>query len=190
MGKQFGGKSDVRPGENSSSLSFRKAELEDAPSIVSLVNSAYRGESSKRGWTTEADLLGGQRTDTDEIARLIRADHSMILLCQMGSEIVASAHMEKTEGGAYLGMVAVRPGLQGGGIGKQLMAAAETIARNDWNAGKISMAVITLRHELIAFYQRHGYARTGQIKAFPTSRNFGIPKVEGLRLEMLEKVLR
>jgi len=168
-------------------VSFRPARRQDILRIVSLVNSAYRGESGKQGWTTEADLLDGQRTDEEEISRLLEAQDSMILLAECGGALVASAHLEKHEEGAYLGMLAVAPSLQGRGIGKRLMAAAEDKAAREWGAGKILMTVITLRHELIAFYGRCGYARTGRVRPFPTSEKFGIQKVPGLQLEYLEK---
>ncbi len=170
-------------------LRFRRAERHEVPAIVALVNSAYRGESGKQGWTTEADLLDGQRTDIQEVSRLIEMEDSLILLGELGQEIVASVHLEKHEEGVYLGMLAVRPRLQGLGIGKQMMAEAEDKAAREWGAEKMLMAVIHLRHELIAFYQRRGYARTGRVKPFPTSEKFGIQKVPGLLLEYLEKPL-
>ena len=170
-------------------LSFRTAESSDTPTIVELVNSAYRGDSGKQGWTTEADLLDGQRTDAAEITRLLNADDSMILLCQQQAEIIASVHLEKHEEGAYLGMLSVNPAVQNQGIGKRLMAEAERIAKAQWAAEKMLMMVITLRHDIIAFYQRYGYVRTGRTEPFPTGENYGIQKVPGLVLEYLEKPL-
>jgi len=174
---------------NLDSLFFRPAQSQDIPRVVSLVNSAYRGESGQQGWTTEADLLDGQRTDTEEIARLLEAPDSLILLGEIGGALVASAHLEKHPEGAYLGMLAVSPGLQGQGVGKRLMAAAEARAAREWGALKMLMTVIHLRHELIAFYGRRGYVKTGRVRPFPTSEKFGIQKVPGLLLEYLEKPL-
>jgi ribosomal protein S18 acetylase RimI-like enzyme len=158
--------------------------------IADLVNSAYRGESSKLGWTNEADIFDGQRTDAEELSKLIDADDSLILLCLRGSDIVGSVHLEKAEGGAYLGLLAISPSLQGAGIGKQLMEKAELAACKAWGCRKIFMTVITLRHELIAFYERRGYRRTGKVEALPTNSRDGIPKVAGLQMEWLEKQLR
>ncbi len=172
-----------------SHLSFRTAESSDIPTIVQLVNSAYRGESGKAGWTTEADLLDGQRTDATEITRLLNADDSMILLCQKNGDIIASVHLEKHEEGAYLGMLSVNPAVQNQGIGKRLMAEAERIAKAQWAAEKMVMMVITLRNDIISFYQRYGYVRTGRTEPFPTAENYGIQKVQGLVLEYLEKPL-
>jgi len=172
-----------------SSLSFRPAQPQDVEAIVTLVNSAYRGDSSRQGWTTEADILDGQRTDAEEIHSLITADNSLLLLGWQGDELVSSVHLEKTEQGAYLGMLTIKPGLQGQGLGKQVMREAEEFARQHWGAQTMRMTVITLRHELIAFYERRGYRRTGELIPFPTSPRFGLPKVESLQLEALEKRL-
>src|SRR5438876_243583 len=94
-------------------LSFRQARREEARLIANLVNSAYRGDSSRLGWTTEADLLDGQRTDEAEVRGLIEAEGSMILLCLQGAEVIGSVHLQKMDTAAYLGMLVVRPGLQG-----------------------------------------------------------------------------
>lgn len=170
-------------------LCFRLAQCQDIDRIVALVNSAYRGESGKRGWTTEADLLDGQRTDLEEISRLLDTQDSMILLAETNGQLVASAHLEKHNEGAYLGMLSVRPGLQGRGIGRRMMAVSEERACSEWKAEKMLMTVITLREELIAFYGRCGYRRTGRVRPFPTSEKFGKQKVPGLLLEYLEKPL-
>jgi ribosomal protein S18 acetylase RimI-like enzyme len=168
-------------------LAFRRAILSDAEAIVALVNSAYRGESSTAGWTTEASLLGGQRTDTAEITALITTPDALVLLCLDGAEIVGSVHLEKAAHSAYIGMFTVKPTLQGRGIGKSFLSFAEETAAQVWGIQTLTMTVLTLRHELIAFYERRGYRRTGKIKPFPTDPKFGIPKVAGLQLEVLEK---
>ncbi|MBK9161162.1 MAG: GNAT family N-acetyltransferase [Nitrosomonadales bacterium] len=170
---------------------FRRAAPADAADIVALVNSAYRGDSSRAGWTTEADLLGGQRTDTDEIARLIAQDGSAMLLYMRGDGIVGSVHVAREDAAtAYMGMLVVRPVLQGKGLGGLLMAEAERFVRDEWGAARVRMQVIMLRHELIAWYGRRGYRRIGERKPFPYGDpRFGLPKVEGLVFEVLEKGL-
>lgn len=172
-------------------LSFRRAAAADVGAVVALVNSAYRGESSRAGWTTEADLLDGQRTDAEEISRLIGMDGSVILLCLLDGEIIGSAHLDRVDAAvAYLGMLVIRPTLQGRGLGSRLMGAAEDFARAEWGAARMEMQVIVLRHELIAYYRRRGYRRTGEIRPFPASDpKFGLPKVGGLMFEVLEKPL-
>ena len=159
----------------------------DAGEIASLVNSAYRGESGKRGWTTEADHLGGQRTDTGEVSRLIDSSGSLFLLCIEAGSLVGSIHLEQCGEDARLGMLAVRPDRQGGGIGRRLLNEAERAAVKAFGAGKIRMAVLTFRTELIAYYERRGYSRIGHFEDFPADPKFGIPKVAGLRFEWLEK---
>ncbi len=169
--------------------SIFKAEKQDAGQIAALVNSAYRGESSKQGWTTEADLLAGLRTDTEEILRLISSDDSMFLLCKAEAELIGSVHLQKQAEQVCLGMLAVNPSLQGRGIGKHLLLAAEQAAQQIWAVNKSVMTVISCRTELLAFYQRRGYRRTGVSKEFPVNPELWITKVAGLRLEILEKVL-
>lgn len=170
-------------------LTFRPARSEEARQIAQLVNSSYRGESSRRGWTTEADLLDGQRTDEQEILELIQAEGSLILLCLQGAEVIGSVNLQKVEDAAYLGMLVIRPDLQARGIGRQFIQAAEALAYKEWGVSKMVMSVITLRAELLAFYERRGYRRTGQIKPFPTEARAGIPLVDGLQFEILEKEL-
>lgn len=172
-----------------SKLNYRSATVVDIPLVVSLVNAAYRGEISKMGWTTEAEILGGQRTDADEIARLIAAEDSLILLCVSAGEAIGTAHLKKLEAGAYLGMFTIKPGLQGRGIGSLFLQAAEQEAHKRWRADALTMSVITVRRELIAYYERRGYRRTGKVEPFPRDPRFGIPKVEGLEFEYLEKAL-
>lgn len=175
--------------ESTHQITFRKAIVEEAELIARLVNSAYRGDSSKAGWTTEADLLDGQRTDPSEIQSLIQDANSMILLCLQGDEVIGSVLLQKKAEAAYLGMFVVKPTLQGNGIGKQFISAAERIARQEWGVSKMTMSVITIRPELLAFYQRRGYRRTGEVFPFPDDPAAGIPLVPGLQFEMLEKDL-
>lgn len=168
-------------------ISFRRAHKDDIPDIVTLVNAAYRGDSSRLGWTTEAELLDGQRTDHGEISALIDGRDSMILVGIKNRVVVASLYLQRVPGGAKLGMLAVQPTLQRAGIGRRFLSMAEEVARAEWGAGKIKMAVISLRQELITYYERRGYRRTGITCDFPSGENFGIPKVSGLVLETLEK---
>ena len=172
-------------------VTFRRAVPADVDAIVALVNSAYRGETSRAGWTTEAEILGGQRTDAREISQLIAVDGSAILLCLRGGEIIGSVHVERMDAvTAYMGMLVIRPVLQGRGLGRCLMDEAERFVRVNWGAQRMQMQVITLRNELIAYYERRGYLRTGETKPFPaTDPRFGLPKVAGLMFEVVEKSL-
>ena len=172
-------------------MTYRTASADDVQAIVALVQSAYRGEASRAGWTTEADLLDGQRTDVDEVAALIGASASRILLCEQGGVLLASAHLEKHAATCHFGMFAVRPDRQGSGLGQAMLAEAERIARDEWGCCEMQMTVITLRTELIAWYERRGYRRTGVFRPFPYGdARFGLPKRDDLRMELLRKPLR
>lgn len=170
-------------------LTFRLAKTADAPQIVALVNSAYRGESSRAGWTTEAELLDGVRTHDDEIMSLIDTPRSLILIGLVGEEIIASMHLQLVSDAAFLGMFAVRPTGQAVGVGKAMMAEAETVVKREWAAKKILMDVISVRAELIAFYERRGYVRTGKLNDFPVSKDLWTPKAKDLTLARMEKNL-
>jgi ribosomal protein S18 acetylase RimI-like enzyme len=174
---------------NSSDSYFRKAVAADAQAIVELVNSGYRGDASRAGWTTEADYLVGKRTDLDEIRRLIADADTIMLLCLRKDEIIGSVQLQRTVGAAYLGMFVVRPDLQGLGIGKQFLFEAEATVVREWGTQKIQMTVITLRQELIAYYERRGYRRTGVFKPFPIEDTRSSLLVPDLRFEVLEKNL-
>jgi ribosomal protein S18 acetylase RimI-like enzyme len=170
-------------------LRYRNATPADVPAVVALVNSAYRGDSSRLGWTTEADLLDGQRTDAEEISELISRPNSLILLALLDQQLLGSVHLARQADGAYLGMFTVRPGWQGQGIGKVFLATAERTVRERFAADCLRMTVIDRRSELIAFYERRGYRRTGRFNPFPDDVRYGIPRVTGLRMELLEKAL-
>jgi len=171
-------------------LAFRDAVPADAPAIVGLVESAYRGDASRAGWTTEADLLDGQRVDAAGVEEIVAKPDSRVLLGESGGALLVCAQIEKQGKAGYFGMFSVRPALQGGGIGKRMLAEAERIARDEWKCMKMQMTVISVRDDLIAWYERRGYRRSGVFKPFPYGdARFGIPKRDDLRFEILEKPL-
>ncbi len=175
---------------NASHLVYRAATQDDVAAIVALVESAYRGDASREGWTTEADMLGGQRIDPEGVLDEIAADSSRILLAYQSGELLACCHIKKLGDAGYFGMFSVKPSLQGGGVGKLVLAEAERQARADWNCQRMEMTVIDIRDELIAFYERRGYRRTGVRKPFPYGdARYGEPKRDDLRFEVLEKAL-
>ena len=172
----------------SAPLAFRPATLADVPAIVALVESAYRGDSGRRGWTTESDLLDGQRTDPAGVAALLDQADSRLLLAEREGALLASCHIERQGDSGYFGMFAVDPTRQGGGLGKRVLAEAERNAREEWPCGTMHMTVIVQRAELIAFYERRGYRRTGEFQPFPYGdERFGIPRRGDLRFEVLRK---
>ena len=169
-------------------LRFRDATEADLEALLALVTSAYRGDASRVGWTTDADLLDGERIDRDVLLADMRQPRSRVLLAERGDELLACAHVAELGGGGYFGMFAVRPERQGGGLGKSVLAEAERVVREEWNLPVIRMTVIDVRDELIAWYQRRGYHRTGIVKPFPYGdARFGIPRRDDLRFEVLEK---
>ncbi|MFA5684592.1 MAG: GNAT family N-acetyltransferase [Lysobacteraceae bacterium] len=174
----------------SSPLQFRRATEADIAALVELVTSAYRGDASRQGWTTEADLLGGQRIAPEVLRDNLSAPRSCIALVERDGELLGCAHVCDQDGVGYFGMFAVRPTLQNAGIGRALLAEAERIAAGEWGLPMMRMQVIDLREELIAWYVRRGYRRTGAKAPFPaTDPRFGLPRRDDLRFEILEKPL-
>lgn len=163
-----------------------KATPADAPEINKLVNSAYRGDSSRQGWTTEADLLDGTRIDEAAICELIKKPDTVVLMYREANELLGCVELRQQDGKLYLGMLSVKPDTQGKGIGKKLMQAAEEYGQQQ-GVGTIFMTVISVRKELIDWYVRHGYQLTGERKPFvvPDAR-WGIPK-QHLEFVVLEK---
>ncbi|WP_295905493.1 GNAT family N-acetyltransferase [uncultured Bdellovibrio sp.] len=170
-------------------IEFTQADDSHVEDLVELVNSAYRGDSSKEGWTTEADLLDGQRADEDGIREIINKDDSVILIAEDDDtgDLLGCVHLEKQGAKCYLGMLTVDPTLQSQGIGKMLLAESEALAQF-WDCTTIFMTVISVRTELIAWYEKHGFRNTGEKKPFPYGdERFGIPKVKNLEFTVLEK---
>jgi len=171
-------------------LSFRPATASDIDAVIALVESAYRGDASRVGWTTEADFLDGRRTGRDDIEAILARAQSQLVLAEQDGKLLACAHVAVEDGAGYFGMFSVNPSLQGGGIGKAVLAEAERIAGEQWRCPSMRMTVIDIRDELIAFYERRGYRRTGIKQPFPYGdARFGLPKRDDLRFEVLEKPL-
>ncbi|GHA00747.1 GNAT family N-acetyltransferase [Streptomyces echinoruber] len=171
-------------------LTFRDATDADVDALVTLIESAYRGESSRRGWTTEADILDGQRTDPQGVLEVIKAPGSRLLTAERDGRLVACCQLEHRGDHAYFGMFAVSPTEQGAGLGKAVLAEAERQARESWGAAEMHMTVISVRDDLIAWYERRGYRRTGRTTPFPYGdERFGIPRRPDLRFELLVKEL-
>ena len=169
---------------------FRAATATDVPALVELVTSAYRGEASRAGWTTEADLLDGNRIVPEVLLADIARPRSRIRLAASDDRLHGCAHVAEDDGAGYFGMFAVRPTLQRAGLGRAILAESERIAVQEWRLPLMRMTVIDLRVELIEWYERRGYRRTGETRPFPaTDPRFGLPRRNDLRFAVLEKAL-
>jgi GNAT superfamily N-acetyltransferase len=174
-------------------MPFRTATPEDIPEVIALVNSAYRGESSRRGWTTEADYIDGQRIDEAMLRQDLAAQPAARLLLSReaaGGPLLGCVWLEPAEPGVtYLGMLTVRPDLQAGGVGRRLLEAAEAVARAA-GAARVRITVVQVRDALIAWYRRRGYAETGETRPFPYGDpRFGEPLRDDLYFIVMEKGL-
>lgn len=169
-------------------LTISKVTATDIDELVQLVNSAYRGDSSRQGWTTEAELLEGVRTDPITLlAQINQPGHTILKAVNEAQEIIACVGLEEKSNKLYLGMLTVNPTIQANGIGKKMLQAADDFALAR-NLHCIEMTVISVRSELIAYYERRGYQRTGEKRDFPTDPKFGIKK-QDLEFIVLEKKL-
>ncbi|MGE5519149.1 MAG: GNAT family N-acetyltransferase [Candidatus Dadabacteria bacterium] len=148
----------------------------DVPQLVNLVNSAYRGERSRKGWTSEADLLDGIRTDIEAMEEMLQLKNAVILkYVDESQKIAGCVYLQKEREKLYLGMLTVNPTIQGKGIGKKLLQSSENYAKEN-DCSSIIMTVISVREELIRWYESKGYYNTGEKKPFPDDPRFGIPK--------------
>lgn len=170
---------------------FRAATSADIPALRRLIESAYRGEGAKAGWTHEADLLGGARTSDAELSGIVGDADQVMLITEEADEAVGCVRlMRQADGSAYLGMLTVSPLRQAEGLGRQLLAAAEAEAARRFASPRMEMTVISTRSELIAWYERRGYALTGERRPFPLeAQDFGdLPKLD-LEFLVLDKPL-
>jgi ribosomal protein S18 acetylase RimI-like enzyme len=174
-------------------MHFSVARESDLEAIAALVNSAFRGDSSRSGWTTEADMVGGQRTDADTLRADLATRPGSVLLTmrdEPDGALLGSVWLEpKRPDTWYLGMFTIRPDMQSRQLGRTLLKEAEAFATAR-GARRMRMTVITAREELIAWYERRGYARTGERLPFPYSDDrFGLPLRDDLEFAALEKEL-
>ena len=169
----------------------------DLAATVSLVNSAYRGMTARAAWTNEADLLDGQRTDVQSLADELSApDPSTILLLRErpDAQILACVMLQRYRDRdealmCHLAMLTVSPGEQARGLGRHMLDVSEDWAR-DAGCRALRITVISLRAELVAWYERRGFRRTGETQPFPYGdARFGIPRRDDLAFLVMEKAL-
>lgn len=174
-------------GWNPRLIRFRRATRADVENIVSLADAAYRGEDLG-GWTTEAHLIGGQRTDAEAVAGILAAPGTTVILAELAGDLAACIQLTKQGDRAVLGMIAVRPELQGRGIGAAIIREAKRICRDKFGSKDIRMQVLHMRHDIIAWYERLGYKPNGERVPFPYGdERAGIPKYNDLEFVVLMK---
>lgn len=173
-----------------SALATRSAGIADVPVIVALVESAYRGASSRAGWTTEADLIDGRRTDAAMVCSALVAHSQVVLLAGPRERPLACCSLTYRDGRVWLGMFAVDPERQGQGIGDRLLSEAERYAASRWDVPEVFLTVIAQRPELIAWYERRGYASTDETEPFPYGdERYGRPRRDDLVLQVMRHLL-
>ena len=166
------------------SISLIKATIENAEEICNLINTAYRGE---KGWTKETNIVSGKRTNIEDVKSLLKNENSHLMMAIENTRIIACICVDRNENQAYIGSLAVEPTFQNSGIGKKVLNLAEEYAINKLGSKELVMVVISQRSELISFYERRGYKRTGEIEDYPVHLNVGTPVLEGLTIEYLKK---
>lgn len=172
------------------SIDFRPAVTEDSERVCNLVNSVYRGEEAKKGWTTEADLLGGIRIDVNTVNKIIDTSDNVILLALIENKIVGCVHLEKRKNNkCYLGMLSVDVNYQNKKIGRALMDESEDYAKNVFGCDGMEMRVFERRTELVDYYLRRGYSLTEKKEPFIVNFHFGDPKVSDLDFIVMVKKL-
>ncbi|HEX2823809.1 MAG TPA: GNAT family N-acetyltransferase [Streptosporangiaceae bacterium] len=169
---------------------FRFAAPADAKSLVRLIRSAYRGESSRQGWTSEADLVGGDRISAEQVLAMIEGSNSIMLVFDEGDSIIACCHVEDRGGNvAYFGTFAVAPTEQGIGLGRRVLAEAERSAVTRFGSAVLELAVLAQQEKLIAWYERLGFSRSGETRPFPADPEFARALRNDLHFVVLSKNL-
>ena len=168
---------------------YRIATNADVPALVELINSSYRPTGGVAGWTHESDLIGGDRVNGEQLTGLLMNPGSTMLLGLSDREIVACVNVNEEAGAVFIAMLTVRPNFQNTGFGKEMLQLAEEYADNQYEVSECNLFVIQARTELYEFYLRRGYLSAGITSDYPANAGVGIPKVEGLKLELLTKKL-
>lgn len=173
---------------NQELISSSIATENDIPELVALINSAYRGDSSRKGWTTEADILEGIRIDADGVHEILADPNADLhLFFYPGEGLVSCVYLKEQPDNLYLGMLTVRPNLQAGGMGKYMLHYAENLAVQKGKSS-IKMTVINIRTELIAWYNRHGYLHTGETEPWVDGEHIGDRKADIEFLVLSKKI--
>jgi ribosomal protein S18 acetylase RimI-like enzyme len=171
-------------------VELREAADGDYPEVIALTNRAFREPAGQADWKVET-LVDGRRIDESLLRDDLAAPGARLLIWrgEAGEHLGHVRLDEGADGAWYLAMLTVRPDRQDAGLGRTLLAAGEDFARAR-GGRRMRMTVIHQRPELIAWYERRGYARTGETKPFPYGDDrFGTPLRDDLFFEVLEKAL-
>ncbi len=152
---------------------FREAKIEDIPQIVDLVNISYRSKEFK-GWTSEADIVKGDRINNAQVQELFQNDSKVFVMFK-DEELIGCVHVHKQNDSCYIGMLTTHPNVQNMGIGKEILKLAEEHSIKNYSINCFEMSVLSVREELINFYERRGYKRTGDNEPYPVNANVGTP---------------
>jgi len=160
-------------------LTYRIATPADAPAVRALIESGYRGDSARKGWSNEADLLDGDRTTPEEVAAMIAAPEKRVLLAEEDGTLVGTVTVTDLGAArAYMGLLCIDPERQAGGLGRTLVGEVEKLAADVFGANVMELIVVDVRTELIAWYERRGYVRTGVLRPFPLPMDVPYKMVE------------
>jgi GNAT superfamily N-acetyltransferase len=168
---------------------FSVAAHTEAGDVAALVNRAYRPAPAKGGWTHEADWVHGPRTTVPQVSALIDNGGAILKMTDSASRLIACVHVSASDAATRIGMLATDPTLQGIGLGSQMLDAAERYAAAHSMPRTAVINVLECRGELIAFYERRGYRRTGVVHPYPLSDGFGSPVMEGMTVVEMAKVI-
>jgi ribosomal protein S18 acetylase RimI-like enzyme len=168
-------------------VTYRAAREQDIDALVQLINAAYRPTTGMAGWTHEAAIIDGPRIAPSSVFDTLQAVDTTLLVAEVEERIVGCVEVRVDGNEAYIGTLAVSPSMQDRGLGKALLNEAEQFAGRRWKITRAVMIVLSGRQELMDFYLRRGYVRTGELKSFPVDAGVGIPREAGLTLEKLAK---
>ena len=148
-------------------ISFRYADTDDVDALHSLIERAYRGEEALKSWTSEASLLNAPRTSPKELREMVSSDNQRFVVAELDDRLVGCALIERRGADGYFGMLTIDPRMQTAGLGSKLLARIEADVRDLWRCTAMTLRMVNLRSEMIAWYERRGYALTGHRDPFP-----------------------
>ena len=130
-------------------ISVRRATPDDAGPLAELINEAY---------AIEASFVEGDRTSAEEVSAMTRG--GVFLVLEQEGGVAAAIYLERQGTALYFGMLAVRPELQGMGLGKRLVRIAEAMGEAT-GATEMTLRIVNLREELGRWYRSLGYREVG-----------------------------